>query len=100
MTETVTLSDTWRHRGPSAATHRPIRRFAKIDCPFATLGLSGSSGKSPDAGDGGDPRLTSRLMAPSPTPDERVPVLVPVGRRLLDRATDLLPRLESPTFQR
>ena len=39
-------------------------------------------------------------MSSPTTPDERVPMPVPVGRRLLDRTTDFLPSLEPATFQR
>ena len=39
-------------------------------------------------------------MTAPPAPDERVPVRVPVRRRLLDRPADLLPSLEPPALQR
>src|SRR5262249_41192989 len=43
--------------------------------------------------------LATWTMAAAPAPDERMPMLVPVGRRLGHRAADLLPRLEPPALQ-
>src|SRR4051794_64405 len=65
-----------------------------------TVPLSGSSGKSPDTWNRRDPRPSPRPMPATATPNEGMPMFVPIGRRLLDRTTDLLPALEPPTFQR
>ena len=68
--------------------------------PNFEAAVSGASGKSPDAGDGRDPRPTPRPVPPTAAPDEGMPVLVPVGRRLLHRPAHLLPGLEPPPLQR
>src|SRR5258708_10943274 len=39
-------------------------------------------------------------MPTAPAPDERMPMLVPVGRGIFDRLNDLLPRLEAAPLQR
>src|SRR5262249_19208646 len=64
------------------------------------LSLSGASGKSPDARYRGYPRPASRSVATAAPPDERMAVLVPVGRRFFDGLADVLPRLEPTPFQR
>src|SRR4051812_12259155 len=61
--------------------------------------LSGSSGKSPDTGDNRDAWLSPWPVPPPSSPDERVAMVVPGGRRLLDRPADLLPGLEPPPVQ-
>src|SRR6187549_333644 len=49
---------------------------------------------------GSDAQAASLPMASPPAPDERVPVLVPVGGRALHRRLDLGPGLEAATLQR
>ena len=48
--------------------------------------------------DGRDPEMARLPMAASTTPDERMPVLVPVGRGSPDRLLDLGPGLEAAAF--
>ena len=91
-------------RGHPSGGGEAARGEVGLHAVAAALGdensLSGSSGKSPDTRDGRDPRPASRPVAPPAAPDERVAVLVPVRRRLLDRPADLLPGLEPPPLQR
>src|SRR4051794_6242724 len=62
--------------------------------------LIGSSGKSSDTWDRRDSRPSPRTVSTTSAPDERVAMLIPVDRRLLHRAADLLPALEPTTLQR
>ena len=61
--------------------------------------FSGSSGKSCRFWQKGDARLSAWLVPTSSTPDKRMPVIVPVGGRPLDRLFDLGPRLEATALQ-
>src|SRR5688500_3227347 len=66
----------------------------------AFVELSGSSGKSGSFWDEGDARLAACLVATPATPDEGVPVGVPIGCRSRHGLNDLLPGLEAPALQR
>src|SRR3954466_3592523 len=50
--------------------------------------------------DGRDPEAARLPMTPSTTPDEWMPVIVPVGRGASDRLLDLGPGLETAALQR
>ena len=62
--------------------------------------LSGPSGKSGSFWDEGDARLAACLVATPATPDEGVPVGVPIGCRSRHGLNDLLPGLKAPALQR
>src|SRR5262249_43734998 len=87
-------------RGPDASLPSAIGDIWAADRHHRSgSSLSGSSGKSPDARHSRDARPSARSMASATAPEERVTMLVPVGRRLVDGPADLLPRLEPPTLQ-
>src|SRR5215204_2507170 len=61
--------------------------------------LSGLSTKLANTWCGGDSRCPAGPVTPPPTPDEWVPVGIPVHCRFLHRGGDLIPRLEPPALQ-
>src|SRR5512142_3024166 len=80
-------------------TYLDLPRGLKILAIGFVSCLSGSSGKSPDTRERRDPRPSPRPVPTTAAPEERVPMVVPVGRGFLDRTTDLLPRLEPTPLQ-
>jgi hypothetical protein len=94
---TILRVDHWGMKGLRNRSHRdtdisPLRQWT----PGAPL--SGSYGKSPDAGLTRDPRPPPPMTSAT-SPGERVTMLVPIGGRLVHGSADLLPRLEPPTLQ-
>jgi len=62
--------------------------------------LCSSSGKSPDARDSGDPWAAPLgVAAPAFSPNERMPMLIPVSRCCLNCVAHLFPRGEVTAFQ-
>src|SRR4051812_3692226 len=82
-----------------AGVSRPVA-IARRSATRVPGSLSGSSGNCSDSWWGGDSGRATRPVTTPATPDERVTVLVPVGRRRRDRLANRLPRLEPTPLQR